>query len=130
MDEHREGIQDDESIPPWERPGCFRMDCEPHRGTLLWWLAFASLAFGSFALFPCCGWEPGLIGIPFGLCIRQLTKGDLAKMRAGLMDPAGEEDTAQAMSLSTYGLWLSIVGTIISGGACLLFSWITGPPPR
>jgi hypothetical protein len=130
MDDHREGIKAEESIPPWERPGCFRRDCEPHRGNLLWWLAFASLFLGALALYPCWGWLFGLVGSPLGLCIRYLAKADLAKIQAGLVDPAGEEVTAQAMSLSTYGLWLSIFGTIVWGGAYLLFAWITGPPPR
>jgi hypothetical protein len=38
MDENCEAIQAEKPVPPWERPGCFRQGCEPHRGDLLWWL--------------------------------------------------------------------------------------------
>jgi hypothetical protein len=120
MDDHREGIQADKPVPPWERPGCFRMDCEPHRGNFVCWLAIASFLLGVLALLPLCGWMPGLIGIPFNLCIRYLAKSDLAKMQAGLMNPYGEGLTKSAMSLSSRGLWCSIVGTVIWGGLALL----------
>ena len=119
MDEHREGIQADKPIPPWERPGCFRRDCEPHRGDMLWWLGNISLFLGVFALSPCVGWVPGLLGIPLSLCSRYLAKADLVKIRAGLMDPAGEKATAQAVYVSTQGLWCSIIGTVIWGGLTL-----------
>ena len=130
MDDHREGIQAEKPVPPWQRPGCFRRDCEPHRGTFLWWLACASYILGLLALVPCVGCWPGLLGIPFNLCGRYLAKADLSKIQAGRMDPAGEEHTAQAMTLSTLGLRFSIAGTIIWRGAYLLFSWINGSSPR
>jgi hypothetical protein len=131
LGDHREGIQADKPIPPWERPGCFRMDCEPHRGTFLWWLACASYILGLLALLPCVGFWFGVVGVPFNLCSRYLTKADLTKMRAGLMDPAGEEHTSQARRLSTLGLRFSIVGTFLWGGACLLSAWLdTRSSPR
>jgi hypothetical protein len=119
MNEHGEGIQADKPIPPWEQPGCFRRDCEPHRGNLLWWLAAAGLTLGGLALFPWC-WPPGLIGIPFNLCIRYLAKTDLAKMQAGLMDPYGEGITASAKKISFDGLVCSVVGMVLWGGLYLL----------
>jgi hypothetical protein len=125
MDDHREAIQADKPIPPWARPGCFRLDCESHRGTLLWWLAAAGFGLGVLALFPCWGWVPGLIGIPLSLCIRYLARADLAKMEAGLMDPAGEAVTSSAENLSTLGLAFSWVGTVVWGGLLLLARWIS-----
>jgi hypothetical protein len=122
---HREDIEDVESIPPWEWPGCFRMDCEPHRGEMLWWLACAGFGLGVLALFPCWGWVPGLLGTPFGLCIRYLARADLAKMEAGRMDPAGEAVTSSAENLSTFGLAFSWVGTVVWGGLLLLARWIS-----
>jgi hypothetical protein len=124
MDDHREGIQAEKPLPPWEQPGCFRRDCEPHRGDLLWWLGFASLFLGFLALVPCCGWIPGLVGIPLGLCSRYLAKGDLAKMRAGRMDPSGEGITASALALSNNGLGFSILGTVLWGGLLLFGQWL------
>jgi hypothetical protein len=120
MDDHREGIQIEKPIPPWERPGCFRLDCEPHRGNLLWWLASAGFILGLFALFPLCGLIPGLLGIPFGLCSRHIAKADLAKMQAGLMDPAGEAVTSWAEKVSTEGLVYSIFGMVVWGGMVLI----------
>ncbi len=35
MNHDRTRIQVDKSIPPWEQPGFYRMDCEPHRSALL-----------------------------------------------------------------------------------------------
>ena len=129
MDKHREGIEDDESIPPWEQPGCFRMDCEPHRGTLLWWLGWASLIFGILAPLPWSGCGLGLFGIPLGLCRRHMAKADLAKMRAGLMDPHGEAVTKSAESLGTGGLVCGVIGTVV-WGALYLIAWrVQGHPP-
>jgi hypothetical protein len=129
MDEHREGIQADKPVPPWEQPGCFRLDGEPHRGDMLWWLACAGFVLGILTLVPVCGWLFGLLGIPVGLCNRHIAKGDLAKMQTGLMDSAGEEDTVLAMSLSAHGLWCSIVGMVVWGGVYLVLCWIKGSPP-
>src|SRR5690242_9130190 len=120
MDEHREGIQTEKPVPPWERPGCFRRDCEPHRGNFLWWLAFAGLILGILALAPEYGWMPGLIGIFLGLCSRYMAKTDLAKMQAGLMDPFGRAVTGSAEDFSNAGLVLSVIGTVFWGGVVLL----------
>ncbi|HWG44397.1 MAG TPA: hypothetical protein VN688_16585 [Gemmataceae bacterium] len=127
---NRTDIQAEKPVPPWERPGCFRLDCEPHRGNFLWWLGCAGFVLGVLALVPCCGWQPGLLGIPFGLCNRYMMKRDLAKMRAGTMDPAGAVVTTQAENLSRLGLWFSIAGTVVWGGIVLVFSWLIGPGER
>jgi hypothetical protein len=50
MGEHREGIQADKPIPPWEQPGCFRLDCKPHRSPLLSVMGIASGILGGFAI--------------------------------------------------------------------------------
>ena len=130
--DHREGIQVEKPVPPWERPGYFRLDCEPHRGKPLWWLASAGFLLGLFALFPVCGLILGLLGIPCNLCIRYLAKANLARMQAGLMDPAGKAVTSSAENLSTLGLAFSIgsvVGTVLWGGLLLLASWIQSRLP-
>jgi hypothetical protein len=95
---------------------------------MLWWLACTGFILGILALFPCWGWVPGLIGIPFNLCSRYLAKADLAKMQAGLMDPSGKVVTALAMSLSNPGLGFNIAGTVVWGGVYLVLWWIKGSP--
>lgn len=66
---------------------------------------------------------PGLFGIPFNLSLVYLTRADLAKMRAGLMDPAGKTLTSAAKKWSIEGLTLSLVGTIFWGGFVLILLW-------
>ena len=71
---------------PWELPGSFRLDCEPHRGKFLKGLVL-------------CGeiLAPLLIGLPFSLAAATLAWRDLGRMRAGLMDPSGQEQAEQAL---------------------------------
>ncbi len=51
MHNDRTGIQADKPFPPWEQPGAFRKDCEPHRGIFLnLGLVLPSFLIGGFAL--------------------------------------------------------------------------------
>jgi hypothetical protein len=115
------GVQAEKPVPPWERPGCFRLDCEPYRGELLLWLACASCAFGAMSLLTPYGWIIGPAGILFGLAARHLARRRLARMKIGLMDPNGEPDAVQAASLARLGFWACLAGTVIWGSANLLF---------
>ena len=116
-------ILGENSFPPWERPGYFRLDGEPHRGNFLWWLACASAVCGILAMMPCWGWIPGVLGIPFGLGSYHLARGDLAKMRAGLMDPNGQVITSDAMKMGRLGFLFSAAGAVIWGAVLLLVIW-------
>ena len=51
-DDHRKSIQADKPIPPWELPGRFRLDCEPHRGLMLEWIALASMIAVGLSVVP------------------------------------------------------------------------------
>jgi hypothetical protein len=66
MDDNRTDIQTKKSVPPWERPGCFRLDCEPHRGMLLRWMGRASLIIGCISFIPLPFPIP-VVGLPFCL---------------------------------------------------------------
>jgi hypothetical protein len=101
-----EGITD-RPAPPWERPGAFRRDCEPHRGPLVLSLGVAALYLSAYlaaaplALQPALPWLPGrplpawclplfpLAGFLLSLAAWALARHDLALMRRGRMDPAG-----------------------------------------
>jgi hypothetical protein len=72
-----EGEKDDRArrpagwdVPPWELPGNFRLDCQPHRGPLLRRLANSGLVCAVVSWFPCgcclapcVGWGPGQVGL-------------------------------------------------------------------
>jgi hypothetical protein len=111
--------RDDER--PWEQAGAVRRDCEPHRGDALQLVGGLSATFGVFALAlalpPCVrGWL-GLVGVaacsfvalPTGLIAWLCANQDLAKMRAGVMHPAGAMPTERARSLGRWGVGLSLV---------------------
>jgi hypothetical protein len=110
MDDHREGIQDDEPIPPWERPGCFRMDCEPHRGGILNGLAILGLIVSSVSMF-----LPPLlvIGMPLDVTTWYLARLDLAKMSKGLMDPDGQKVTTDAKRTAGFAFAIGIIWTML-----------------
>jgi hypothetical protein len=87
-----EGITD-RPVPPWQLPGAVRRDCEPHRGELLRRLDLVAvlLAWAGALLI-----VPSLLALALVAFIRFLARHDLALMRRGLLDPAGEADTRRA----------------------------------
>ena len=99
MDDHREDIQIEQPVPPWERPGCFRMDCEPHRGELLRGAGRAVLILGIVSLLP-FGFLLVPLAVPIGLATWFLALSDLGKMWQGLMDPDGKNLTTAAWKMS------------------------------
>src|SRR5262249_2725145 len=109
MDHHHEGIQVEKPIPPWERPGCFRMDCEPHRAGLLRLLRPATVIAGLLSMLP----FPFLvIGLPLSVTTWLMAGSDLAKMHKGQMDPGGKGLAIQARAAGLGGLVLNL----LSGG--------------
>jgi hypothetical protein len=109
-------------VPPWERPGGFRLDCEPHRGPLLLWLGRFSRGCGLLFTVPCLFGLSGLIGLPLGLTVWLLARRDLDRMQKGLLDPRGERETRQAWDYGWDGLVLSASG-LLGWGVCLLAVW-------
>jgi hypothetical protein len=91
---------------PWEQPGLGRRDAEPHRGTLLLWVATGSVV---------CGWlswclvVPSFLGLPLAVTVYILSRQDMARMRAGLMDRRGYGQTYAAWERSLDGLTLNIL---------------------
>jgi predicted RNA-binding Zn-ribbon protein involved in translation (DUF1610 family) len=107
------GSEDDEDDEyddrPWERRRTgprVRRDCEPHRGALVMVLGILSTVFATMG--PCLYGIPALlIGLPLGIISWVLGARDIAKMKAGTMDPDGRGQT-QA------GMICGIIGTILS----------------
>ena len=100
------------AVPPWERPGAVRRDCEPHRGQLVLKLADASLLLGAFAL--CLGFVAGL-AMAFGAAAWALASRDLRRMQARLMDPGGLSGTALGRVRARAGVALSLYAALLWG---------------
>jgi hypothetical protein len=96
-------VEQDE-VPPWERPGAVRRDCEPDRNWLLGPLGGFSLACGALSFLPCC-FPVAVVGVPLGLTTWLLARRDLARMRAGEMDRRGAKKTGQAVWEGRFGLF-------------------------
>jgi hypothetical protein len=90
---------------PWERPGAVRRDCAPHRGNLLRQLGRASGALGVLSMVLVL---PALVSIALGVAVCLLARHDLAQMRAGLMDPSGQDDTEVGYTDALCGLLFSL----------------------
>jgi hypothetical protein len=97
---------------PWEKPGRFRLDCEPHRAGLLlllgdisFWLAIVSL----------CTCLPGVVSLPLGATVWVNARRDLERMHAGTMDPRGRDRTALARSGGGLGVVLTLLAWAVWG---------------
>jgi hypothetical protein len=101
-----EGNDMADDLQPWEQPGAVRRDCEPHRGPWLHLLGGSALACGVLSVLVPLGVPLGLI---LGVWVARECTADLAKMRAGLMDPAGREVAVNARGLGFAGLVMSVV---------------------
>jgi hypothetical protein len=89
---------------PWERPGQLRRDAAPHRGWVLLALAAVSVVCGWLA---CCLVVPSFLGFPLAVAACLLSRQDMARMRAGLVDRDGWGHTYRAWDLSITGLILN-----------------------
>jgi hypothetical protein len=96
---------DDDELP-WQRRGVTRLDCEPHRGSMVRLLGGASLALSALAV---CGGVTGLVALPMGIAAWVMSREDLAKMSAGLMDRRGERRTRQGGDCAVFGVLLSLL---------------------
>lgn len=105
MDDRREHTQADKAVPPWERPGCFRRDCEPHRGEIVTGMAIAGLIVSQVSM---CLPLLLVIGMPLNAITWYLARLDGTKMRKGLMDPSGEKVTAEARQTAGFAFALGI----------------------
>src|SRR5262245_15450275 len=90
---------------PWEQPGAVRRDCEPHRGVELY-------VAGVVAIVICVITGPFIytapLGAIFGVVVWLTPRRDLAKMRAGRMDPAGLEKAKRARRLAIIGVGIAV----------------------
>ena len=123
----------DDDDRPWEQPGAMRRDCEPHRGPWLRAMGCVSLMIGTSSLAlaaPYVGMRgaglvwvagPGLLfvaaGLGLGFPIVVLARRDLAGMRAGRMDQAGEQATRTAWACGLAGVATGVLAILAWGVA-------------
>jgi hypothetical protein len=124
---------------PWEQPGQVRRDAEPPSSLLLLQLGTASLVLGlpTFGLV-ICGFTPMcsflgfgvalplmvFMGLPAGIFTLVLARRDLAKMRAGLMDPWDYDRTDEAATRARTGVFLNGLGLLLAIGILLVWLWM------
>ena len=95
-----------DNLEPWDQPGAVRRDCQPHRPELL--LRLGSVAFLLALLSPLA--VPGVLAAALGVAVHELGKRDLARMRQGRLDPAGDAGTRRAMWWGDVGIVLAVLG--------------------
>jgi hypothetical protein len=66
---------------------------------------------------------PACIGLPSGVLGWTLARSDLAKMRAGLMDPWDYHSTEAAATGARAGVLLNGLGLLLVGGFLLVLLW-------
>jgi hypothetical protein len=131
-----EGITD-RPVPPWELPGAFRRDCEPHRADWLFRLANAGHVACAFALllsvsvglaaFSSANWQEAevfaalvvLFAVPallLGVIALAQARRDLGLMLRGVMDPSGRDRTTKAarMGRETVAFSLILCGAAVA----------------
>jgi hypothetical protein len=108
---------------PWERG--VRRDCEPHRSGLILTLGIVSIVCGALgiALFCCVPLPILFVAAGFGCGIPAWVMGhrDLAKMRAGVMDPRGQGTAYGGRVCGIIGTILNIIGLLIGVGMGVVF---------
>jgi hypothetical protein len=105
---------DDEDDRPWEQPGAFRLDCEPHRGDMLFFLARLSVSLSCVSL---CMVPLAVVGLPLGIVVLLLSARDLRQMDLGLMDPGGGGSVRAARRNAAWA-------TGIAPFAALAWTWL------
>ena len=113
-DADRQTAADPDDPRPWEQPGGVRRDCEPHRGDHLAVLGTVSvvLSLGGSVL----SLILTLGGVVLGVAVVVMARHDLAKMRAGLMDPSGEGLVKTARRRGLWGIALGLLVLVLCLG--------------
>jgi hypothetical protein len=106
-------------LPPWERPGAVRRDCEPDRAWMLGPMGGLSLLGGVLSLLPCLvGVAPAALALSCTTWL--LARQDLGKMRAGRMDPRGRKQSEWARDEAMMGLFFTLLAAAFWGGIFVL----------
>ncbi len=114
------GLEFDPEVPPDLTPGRPggppRRDCESHRGPLISTMGNVSLVVGGLSV--CLFGLGALLSVPLGIVTWVLANQDLARMRQGIMDPAGRESTETGRTGAILGV---VLGSLFA--ACYSLWW-------
>ncbi len=102
---------------PWEQPGEFRRDCEPHQGPVLLWF---SKTLRILALFGACLPPLVLLYPIFAVVALVLIRADETEIRHGRMDPEGLPFLQAARQNARIALFVSLFWAAFLGGYVLL----------
>jgi hypothetical protein len=94
----------DTPVPPWQLPGAVRRDCEPHRVELFQRLSLITSLLAAAGVLLVV---PGLLALALAVAVWLMARHDLALMRLGRVDPAGEADTRQARGEAVFAALLA-----------------------
>jgi hypothetical protein len=95
---------------PRPQPAGPRRHREPHRARLLLRSGWAGLACAGLAFLV---WPAGVAAIPVGAVTWLTACQDLARMRAGLMDPGGERDAEGARFLAWGAAGIGLIAVLL-----------------
>ena len=128
----------DRPVPPWELPGAFRRDCQPHRADWLSRLARAGHVACALALLNSVGFALAAVSggprpaaevsaaaavlfagpaLLLGVTALAQARRDLGLMLRGVMDPSGRDRTADAAKM---GRDTVVFNSILCGAAVAL----------
>jgi hypothetical protein len=125
---------DEAGVPPWERPGAVRRDCEPHRAGFLKAIAVAGLVGAALGIvlfgLLCAGASPSPLlpalavlysaaCFPCSVYATVAGQTDLGLMRAGRMDPAGWRGTEIAQACGLAGAFAGTLYVLLSAALWL-----------
>jgi hypothetical protein len=101
---------------PWEQPGQFRRDGEPHRGPFL---SISTEVILSLAVFGLCIPPLALLCILLALVALFLVRADETEIDTGRMDPEGLPYLQAARTNARTALIVSVCGLACFGGLLL-----------
>jgi hypothetical protein len=105
-----------EPKPEWQQPGSVRRDCESHRGGLLLGLAVIGVLLAFLHVL-------AVIGLPLCVAVWRMSREDLRKMQAGLMDPRGLANTRSARQWGVVGMIIGSMWLVVFFFVLLAVSW-------
>jgi hypothetical protein len=108
----------DQVFEPWEMEGRSRLDCLPHRASMLKGMAYCSIIAGGVSLV--C-FAPALLGLALASAAWFMARQDLTAICKGEMDHDGFHSTEQARADAVAGIFICLIAAFLWSLAITLF---------